>query len=206
MHLEDLIEAILFSASQPLSSQEIASLIRKGSAQDAAETFAKIKAEEVGEALLSLQQKKLDAPIRILEVAGGWQLGTNPALAPWVGQISGEPRSARLTQAALETLAVIAYRQPVSRAEIESVRGVSVGGVIETLVEKEIIRVAGRAETPGRPWLYETTSRFLEHFGISDISQLPNIQELSRIKLSRETPVDPAAQPELIHEPAETTQ
>lgn len=205
MQLEELIEAILFTATRPLTSAEIASLARKGSTEEGS-PFAKIKEPQVEEALQGLKTLRAESPLILQEIGNGWQFGTHPKYAPWVGQVSEEPRSARLTQAALETLAVIAYRQPVSRAEIESVRGVAVGGVLETLVERDIICVAGRAEAPGRPWLYATTPKFLEHFGIRDLSELPNNDELRRVKIPVLTAVDPSEQPELIHESPEAPQ
>jgi len=205
MQLEELIEAILFTATRPLTSAEIAALVRKGSTEEEA-PFAKTKEPQVEEILQGIKARRAETPLILQEINHGWLFGTHPKFAPWVGQVSEESRSTRLTQAALETLAVIAYRQPVSRAEIESVRGVAVGGVLETLVERDIICVSGRAEAPGRPWLYATTTNFLEHFGIRDLSELPNNEELRRVKIPVTTPADPSEQPELIHESPETPQ
>jgi segregation and condensation protein B len=139
------------------------------------------------------------------EVAGGFRIGTAPDLSGWVAKLKGVVRPPRLSPPALETMAVIAYRQPISRAEIEAVRGVDCSGTLDTLVERGVIRISGRSDAPGRPILYSTTPLFLEHFGLRDLEELPNSEELRRVKLP--TPVDPASpqQKELIHETIEST-
>lgn len=204
MELKSILEAILFAATQPLTTAELVALVRKGAegADLADAALTKVTVEEVEAALQGLQQERSSGPILLQEIAGGWQLGTAPAYARWVGAQVTEPKPPRLSQPALETLAVIAYRQPISRAEIEAVRGVAVSGVLETLVERGVVRVAGRADVPGRPLIYETTELFLQHFGLKDLRELPNADELRRARLPE--PPDPevtAAQPELLHEP-----
>ena len=109
-------------------------------------------------------------------------LKTRPESAVWTNRLFEQPKAPRLSQPALETLAVIAYRQPIGRAEIESVRGVAVDGVVATLLERKVIRVAGRSEQPGRPLLYETTPVFLELFGLKNLEELPNADELRRLQ------------------------
>jgi len=120
-----------------------------------------------------------------------------------VAKLKGVVRPPRLSPPSLETMAVIAYRQPISRAEIEAVRGVDCSGTLDTLVERGIIRISGRSEAPGRPILYGTTPLFLEHFGLRDLDELPNSEELRRVKLP--VPADPAGpqQKELLHEAIE---
>ena len=125
---------------------------------------------------------------------------TRPEYEGYIAPLAGTPRQARLSQPALETLAVIAYRQPLSRAEIEAVRGVAVGGVLETLVDRGIIQVAGRADVPGRPLIYETTPYFLQHFGLNSLDELPNVEELKRVELPDVAEASPEEQPELIDE------
>ena len=139
------------------------------------------------------------------EVAGGFRIGTAPDLSGWIAKLKGVVRPPRLSPPALETMAVIAYRQPISRAEIEAVRGVDCSGTIATLEERGIIRISGRSEAPGRPILYSTTPLFLEHFGLRDLEELPNSEELRRVKLP--APADPAGpqQEELIHETVESS-
>ncbi len=208
MDLKSILEALLFAATKPLSVAELAGLVRKGAdgADPESAPLAKITESEVEAALNVLKGEMGNRPVRLQEIAGGWQLGTAPAYARWVGGQVAVPKPPRMSQPALETLAVIAYRQPISRAEIEAVRGVAVSGVLETLVERGVVRVAGRADIPGRPLIYETTELFLEHFGLKDLRELPNAEELRRAKLPE--PPDPAAaaaQPELLHEPDPVT-
>lgn len=204
MDLKAILEAILFAATKSLSSSELTELVRRGAeGVDLPEGagLVKVSVGEVEAALQSLQADLAGRPILLQQIAGGWRLGTAPAYARWVGAHAPEPKPTRLSQPALETLAVIAYRQPISRAEIEAVRGVAVAGVLETLLERGVVRVAGRADVPGRPLIYETTELFLEHFGLKNLEELPNAEELRRVKLPE--PPDPAAaiaQPELLHE------
>src|SRR4029079_8224464 len=112
--------------------------------------------------------------------------------ARWVRQLFPAARPARLTPPSLETLAIIAYRQPITRADVEAVRGVAIESVLQTLMERGLVRIAGRADVPGRPLLYETTQFFLEHFGLRNLSELPNAEELKR----RHLPSAPKPQPE----------
>src|SRR5204862_643788 len=115
---------------------------------------------------------------QLVEKADGWQLLSHPDCAHWVRQLFPGPKPARLSPPALETLAIIAYRQPLTRADIEGVRGVSIEGVLQNLMERGLVKIGGRAELPGRPLLYETTQFFLEHFGLPNLDELPNAEEL----------------------------
>ena len=117
------------------------------------------------------------------ETAAGWQLVTKPQFAPWLRQLFPEYRSARLSAPAMETLAIIAYRQPITRADIEAIRGVAVDGVLQTLLDRGLVRIGGRAEIPGRPLLYETTQNFMDHFGLRNLDELPNVAELRKVYL-----------------------
>ncbi len=118
--------------------------------------------------------------LQIIEKAEGWQLATDPAFAGWVRQLFPAAKPARLTAPALETLAIIAYRQPITRADVEAVRGVNIDGMLQTLMERGLVKIAGRAEIPGRPLLYETTQFFLDHFGLRNLDELPNTEELRK--------------------------
>ena len=131
---------------------------------------------------------------QLVEKAEGWQLASDPAYARWVRQLFPAAKPARLTPPSLETLAIIAYRQPITRADVEAVRGVAVDGVLQTLMERGLVKIAGRAEVPGRPLLYETTQFFLEHFGLRNLDELPNAEELRRRYLP--TAAVPKAAPE----------
>ncbi len=131
----------------------------------------------------ALEELKIDyiqsrRSFRLVEIAGGYQIRTMREFAPYITRfLSGQERT-RLSRAALETLAIVAYRQPVTRSQVESVRGVDVGGIVRMLQERGLIKIAGRSESPGRPFLYGTTSLFLEHFGLNSLSDLPRAGEL----------------------------
>ena len=182
MTLTSAIEALLFSAQKPLPSKEIADVLRRAGSEDefAPNEFAHVREPEVAAAL---EQMKADyiAQVRgfhLVERAEGWQLATDPKFARWVRELFPGPKPARLTSPGLETLAIIAYRQPITRADVEAVRGVNIDGVLQTLMERGLVKISGRAEIPGRPLLYETTQFFLDHFGLRRLEELPNIEEL----------------------------
>ncbi len=128
---------------------------------------------------------------QLVEKAEGWQLTSDPKYARWVRGLFPAPKPARLTSPALETLAIIAYRQPITRADVEAVRGVTIDGVLQTLMERGLVKISGRAEIPGRPLLYETTEFFLDHFGLRNLDELPNVEELR----TRHLPAAPRPQP-----------
>jgi len=147
--------------------------------------LAKTKQDEVAAVMRELvaEYEEQQRGFRLVESAAGWKAVTTADAAPWVRQLFPENRPARLSPSALETLAIVAYRQPITRADIEVVRGVNVDGVMQTLLERGVIRITGRAEVPGRPLLYGTTEFFLEHFGLRSLDELPNCAELRRVDL-----------------------
>jgi segregation and condensation protein B len=182
MSLTQVIEALLFAGQKPLMARELVAAIKGAGGEDELlpNEFAKTTESQVAAAL---EQLKLDyvqqgRAFQLVERAEGWQLVSDPAYAPWVRQLFPAVKPARLTPPSLETLAIIAYRQPITRADIEAVRGVAVDGVLQNLMERGLVKIAGRAEVPGRPLLYETTQFFLEHFGLRDLNELPNAEEL----------------------------
>ena len=184
MTLSRIIEALLFSAPKPLSIRELAAAIKGAGAEDPAAAgpneFARVTEGEIAAALeqLKMEYVREQRAFQIIEKAEGWQLVTDPTFASWVRQLFPVPKPARLTAPALETLAIIAYRQPITRADVEAVRGVNIDGVLQTLMERGLVKIAGRAEIPGRPLLYETTQFFLDHFGLRNLDELPNVEEL----------------------------
>ena len=200
--LHRIIEAILFTSQKPVSAKELAHFL-KGAAEAAKENplvacYGKTKAEGIREAIEVLEQEYASSgrSFEVRESAAGWQLVTCAAYAPWLRQLFPENRQARLSAPAMETLAIIAYRQPITRADIEAVRGVAVDGVMQTLLDRGLVRIAGRAEIPGRPLLYETTQFFMEHFGLKNLDDLPNASELRRVPLPSATqPAEDAANP-----------
>ncbi len=184
--LKHIIEAMIFASEKPISAAEIGAALR-GAAEAAKENpditaFGAVREEEIFNAVdaLSAEYAGSGRSFVIRETAAGWQLVTSAAFGPWLRQLYPESKPARMSAPALETLAIIAYRQPVTRADIESVRGVSVDGVMQTLLDRNLVRIAGRADIPGRPLLYETTHFFMEHFGLRDLDELPNAGELRR--------------------------
>ena len=180
MNAPQIVEAVLFASDAPLSPDEIAR---------ADEALDEDRAEE---ALQALQAEYDDAQraFQLVEIAGGYQLLTRPEYAPYLERFDNVPRPARLSGPSIETLAIIAYRQPIGRLEIEYVRGVGASGVIRTLQERRLIDVVGRAEGLGRPLLYGTTTHFLEHFGFKSLEGLPRPDELPII-LRERVPLGP---------------
>src|SRR5438309_5587732 len=191
MNLTRVVEALLFSAPRPLSAKEIVDLLRRAGAADefSPNEFARTVKAEVTAALEQLKIEYIEQAraFQLVEKAEGWQLATDPKYAQWVRQLFPEPKPARLSAPALETLAIIAYRQPITRADVEAVRGVTIDGVLQTLMERGLVKISGRAEIPGRPLLYETTEFFLDHFGLRNLDELPNVEELR----TRHLPVSP---------------
>ena len=192
MELKFILESLLFSAQKPLSTKELRQVL--GNAADIedadadAKAFSKAKEADVIAALEQLAQEHETAArsYRLVCVAGAWQFVSQPEYAPWLRALVGvKARPARLSQPALETLAIIAYRQPLTRAEIEQIRGVSVDGVMQTLVERGLAEAVGRAEVIGRPQTYGTTAMFLEYFGLRGLEDLPAADELRRIPLEK---------------------
>jgi segregation and condensation protein B len=191
MELKLIVESILFSAQQPLSAKELRALLT--AAADLDESGEASECRDVKESKLEgvleqlvLEHQQLDRSYVLACVAGAWQFVARPEYAPWIRALVGQkPKPPRLSQPALETLAIIAYRQPITRAEIEQVRGVNVDGVMQTLLERGLVEQTGRAEVVGRPMTYGTTVLFLEYFGLASLEQLPAGEELRRLPVER---------------------
>ena len=162
------LEALLFSTQHPLTAGRLGELLDSSSTRPIRRA---IKA-------LNEQYEQTGRAFRVEQVAGGYQLLTLPQFNDQVNKLHQKEHDAKLTKAALETLAIIAYKQPILRAEIESIRGVACGETIRSLMEKHLVKIAGRAEEPGRPILYGTTKRFLELFGLNSLKDLPQAAEL----------------------------
>ena len=162
----DVVEALLFASDTPVEAERIQEVLDLGSAAEARALVVDLKARYEAE----------DRGLQIVEVGGGFRMVTRPELAPWLVRLAKSRTRSRLSRSALETLAIVAYRQPVSRPEIDVVRGVNSEGVLEGLLDRRLIRIAGRKDAPGRPFLYETTREFLVAFGLRDLSELPQVQ------------------------------
>jgi segregation and condensation protein B len=198
MDLPRIVESLLFATDRPLTSKAIAHALHQAAKfSPSPETLAyeKTSIPDVEAAIeqLNTELTANGSSLMVQGIAGGYLLKTRADFAVWTNKLFDAPKAPRLSQPALETLAVIAYRQPIGRAEIESVRGVAVDGVVATLLERKVIRVAGRSEQPGRPLLYETTPLFLELFGLKNLDELPNADELRRLQ-TPETPHAPEQQ------------
>ena len=191
MTLTKVVEALLFSAQKPLSIRELTTAIKGAEDELSPNQFARVREAEVAGALeqLKVEYIEQERAFQLNEKAEGWQLATDPKYARWVRQLFPAPKPARLSAPALETLAIIAYRQPITRADVEAVRGVNIDGVLQTLMERGLVKIAGRAEIPGRPLLYETTQFFLDHFGLRTLDELPNVEELRTRYLPMARPV-----------------
>ncbi|MBI4314090.1 MAG: SMC-Scp complex subunit ScpB [Candidatus Omnitrophica bacterium] len=163
-----IIEAALFAAEKPLTISELRSAVEEYGENQIQDLALQLQSECVA----------LGRGVRLVEVAGGWQVVTDPALAQVLGRIYRKVRPARLSRPGMETLAIIAYRQPITKSEIEEIRGVDVDGVLKSLLERSIVQIVGRKEGVGRPLLYGTTEVFLERFGLKSLEHLPSISEL----------------------------
>lgn len=186
---EQIVEAILFASDAPLSPGEIARA-DEGLDEDRVEAALN---------QLRAEYEDSERAFELKEVADGFQLMTRPEFAPYLERFDTVPRPSRLSGPALEALAIVAYRQPISRIEVEYVRGVNSSGVMRTLQEHELVTVVGRGEGVGRPVLYGTTPRFLEHFGLPSIDALPRPEELPVVLRERVT-LDVLAEPEPEHD------
>ncbi|MDN3514827.1 MAG: SMC-Scp complex subunit ScpB [Candidatus Brocadia sp.] len=163
-----IVEALLFAAEEPVTLRKLADIIEGTNGAQTQEAITQLKSD------YDMQGRAF----QIEEVAGGYQLFTRPEYYEWVAKLRKKTGETRLSQAALETLAIIAYKQPILRANLESIRGVQSGQIIRLLMEKDLVKVVGRDESLGHPLLYGTTKKFLEYFGLKDIKDLPKIEEL----------------------------
>jgi segregation and condensation protein B len=166
--LKAILEALIFASPEPLTPRAIARLLDSEPPED------------INAALASLKRDYEDrGGLQLVEVAGGYQIVTRPDLHEWVRRLFHERTTQRLTVQALETLAVIAYRQPVTAAEITEIRGVNTAGVLNTLLERHLIKIAGRKHVVGRPFLYATTKEFLIRFGLNELTDLPKVEDMA---------------------------
>ena len=175
--LKSIIESLLFVAERPLSVDQL-----KG-------TLGLRKAEAIHAALAALAAESAGRGIVVHEVAGGWQLRTHPDNALWVQKVLAA-RPVRLSRPQLETLAIVAYRQPITRPEIDEIRGVDSGAVLKLLMERDLIRILGKKEEPGRPMLYGTSKQFLEFFNLKDLRDLPTLREFHELSQEHQAKVD----------------
>ena len=166
---KSILEALMFISAEPLSPKELKAVVDLHEAD----------IEDLMEDLIS-EYSERDGGVLIGRIAGGYQMHTNPRHGNLLRKFSGSVKSQKLSPAALETLAIIAYRQPFTKAEVEQLRGVNSDGVMKSLLEKRLIKIMGKKEAPGRPMLYGTTREFLQYFGLNDLTELPTLKDLER--------------------------
>jgi segregation and condensation protein B len=165
------VEAVLFMSREPISTRKLANVAKVA---DGTEARTLVN-------LLARRYEQRGSAMQVVEVAGGIQLFTRPIIADWIRRLHGESEEIRLSPPAMETLAVVAYRQPVVRAEIEAIRGVQCGEILRVLMERDLLRIVGRSEELGRPFLYGTTKKFLQVFGLRRLEQLPPIDQIHSV-------------------------
>jgi segregation and condensation protein B len=200
-----ILEALLFVAEEPLPLSRLQEVLAD---EEPAATESSIRE-------LALSLEDAGRGLMVQEIAGGFRLTTRPEANPWVSRLQ-VVKPARLSRAALETLAIIAYKQPITKAEVEAVRGVAVDGVIRTLLERDLIRMLGRKAEAGRPIVYGTSQGFLEHFGLKELGELPSLREIDELigasggqasppptEASGEPAAAPAPEPQAVPSPAE---
>ena len=183
--LKQVVGALLFAARNPLSAEDIRKILARVAEEEGGPyaDFGQLPRKDVEEAIQALRRDLESSPLglQLTPVGTGYRLENVPACGPWLRRLLDKGKPNRLSRPALETLAIIAYRQPCTRSEIEAVRGVAVDQIVKNLLELQLIRVAGRSDLPGRPWLFGTTQRFLEQFGLKDIGDLPSARELRKL-------------------------
>ena len=181
--LKASLEALLFIAGSPVSVDRL-----KGILED--EPKDRIEGQLQA---LKAEYEARGAGIMLAEVANGWQLATCVDQAPWVRKFKTVKVSTRLSRPALETLAIIAYKQPVTRPEIEAIRGVNIGGIVRNLMERRLVKIVGKKDVPGKPMLYGTSTEFLEYFGLKDLSSLPTLKEFQELDAGEDAMLPAAA-------------
>ncbi|MCC6142138.1 MAG: SMC-Scp complex subunit ScpB [Nitrospira sp.] len=169
--LRGIIESLLFVSPEPVSVQRLMAIMGDVTKADVAQALRGLGEE--------LEQE--GRGVRLVEIAGGFRLVTKQEYATWIKRLDKTKSVAKLSRSALESLAIIAYKQPIVRSEIEEIRGVETSGVVRTLLERKLVRIVGRKEVPGRPIMYGTTKFFLEHFGLNDLTQLPPLREFTEL-------------------------
>lgn len=178
-HMKGIIESLLFISESPVVLEQIKDVIEG------------IDTQDIRILINQLQQEYKDrkSGISIVEIAGGYQMLTNPDYAMYIKKFYSSRHKERLSKPALETLAIIAYKQPVTRLDVELIRGVNADGVVTHLLERGLIKISGRKDIPGRPYLYGTTKQFLEYFGLKTLADLPKLEDFSSLQ-----PVDEAVE------------
>ena len=170
--LKGIVEAILFVSGEPISVDRLQGVVEGVSRAELMSALRALQADHAVEG----------RGLQVVEVAGGFQIATRPDCAPWIKRLEKAKAGAKLSRSAMETLAIVAYKQPLVRAEIEQIRGVDTAGVLKTLLDRRLIRIVGRKDIPGRPIMYGTTKQFLQAFGLKDLASLPALRDIKDLK------------------------
>ena len=188
--IREILCALLFATREPLTPRQIVNVFKRTAEtyEGVEASFIEITVKDVTAALEDLKSHLADNKLglEIVEIAGGYRLRNVTTVGPWLRELLEKGKTAKLSKPALETLSIIAYRQPLQRSEIESIRGVAADSIVRNLLEMGLVKVVGRSELPGKPWLYGTTQAFLEHFGLNSLDDLPGMQEMRRNLAQRE--------------------
>jgi segregation and condensation protein B len=170
--LKSAIEALVFVSGNPLSLDRLNGI------------FEDATAEQIEAQVRLLQQEYIDrgSGLMLAEVAGGYQLATRPELFEWIRKFKTVKTTTRLSKPALETLAIVAYKQPITRSEVEAIRGVNIGGIMRNLMERRLVKIVGKKDVPGKPLMYGTSLEFLQYFGLKDLSALPTLKEFQELE------------------------
>jgi segregation and condensation protein B len=194
--LKSALEALLFVSGNPLSMDKLKGI------------FDEATVDQIDMQLAVLRQDYDDrnSGIMLAEVAGGYQLATRPEHFNWIRKFKAVKVSTKLSKPALETLAIVAYKQPITRTEVEAVRGVNIGGIMRNLMERRLVKIVGKKDVPGKPMMYGTTQDFLQYFGLKDLSSLPTLKEFQELEpgedAMEEVPAAPATEAEILAEEA----
>jgi segregation and condensation protein B len=174
--LKSAIEALVFVSGNPVSLDRLKGI------------FEEASAEQIEAQVRLLQQEYIDrgSGLMIAEVAGGYQLATRPELFGWIRKFKTVKTTTRLSKPALETLAIVAYKQPITRSEVEAIRGVNIGGIMRNLMERRLVKIVGKKDVPGKPMMYGTSLEFLQYFGLKDLSALPTLKEFQELEAAEE--------------------
>lgn len=192
VEIKNIIEALIFACDEPMTVRMIRGIIEEANKDRLPHEQIAVNADIIRKVVGELNRGygKLGSGFRIIEIAGGFVYATQEQFATWVGKLAKERARRRLSPTAVETLAIIAYKQPITKTEVEFIRGVNVDYIINALLEKDLIHITGRQNTPGRPLLYGTTQKFLEHFGLNELTDLPKPREIAELISETEMEVD----------------
>lgn len=182
--LKSAVEALLFASGNPLSVDRLKGIFEDASTEQIEEQIAALRRE----------YEERRSGVMIADVAGGYQVVTRPELAPWIRKFRTVKVSTRLSRPALETLAIIAYKQPITRTEVEAIRGVNIGGIVRNLMERRLVKIVGKKDVPGKPMMYGTSMDFLQYFGLKDLSALPTLKEFTELEAGEEILEETAGQ------------